>query len=131
MPSRVCQFLYVKYHMLATYYEFTVISVYMPYVNYRMPVIIYLHLYADTLVPSMSRELPSYLICQSQLLYVKLLYLSLCAKCFISYAICQMLCVLYQVLYAKCHVLYAKLHMLDCNMPNAITIVVSFSITTE
>jgi hypothetical protein len=27
--------------------------------------------------------------------------------------------------------LYAKLHMLDCNMPNAMTIAMSFSMTTE
>jgi hypothetical protein len=30
-----------------------------------------------------------------------------------------------------CQVLYAKLHMLDCYMPNAMTIVVSFSMTSE
>jgi hypothetical protein len=30
MPSLICQFLYVEYHMLASYYECTVISVYMP-----------------------------------------------------------------------------------------------------
>jgi hypothetical protein len=30
MPRLICQFLYVEYHMLASYYEFTVISVYMP-----------------------------------------------------------------------------------------------------
>jgi hypothetical protein len=31
----------------------------------------------------------------------------------------------------ECNVLYAKLHMLYCNMPNAITIAMSFSMTTE
>jgi hypothetical protein len=35
-----------------------------------------------------------------------------------------MLCVI-------CQVLYAKLHMLDCYMPNAMTIAMSFSMTTE
>jgi hypothetical protein len=38
---------------------------------------------------------------------------------------------LFQELYAKCYGLYAKLHMLDCNMPNAMTIAMSFSMTTE
>jgi hypothetical protein len=35
------------------------------------------------------------------------------------------------ILYAECNGLYAKLHMLDCNMPNAMTIAMSFSMTTE
>jgi hypothetical protein len=39
-------------------------------------------------------------------------------------AICRMLCVI-------CQVLYAKLHMLDCNMPNTMTIAMSFSMITE
>jgi hypothetical protein len=38
---------------------------------------------------------------------------------------------LFHMLYAKCYGLYVKLHMLDCYMPNAMTIVVSFSMTTE
>jgi hypothetical protein len=38
---------------------------------------------------------------------------------------------LFHMLYAKCCVLYAKLHMLDCNMPNVMTIAMSFSMTTE
>jgi hypothetical protein len=36
-----------------------------------------------------------------------------------------------QELYAGCYVLYAKIHMLDCNVPNAMTIPMSFSMTTE
>jgi hypothetical protein len=36
-----------------------------------------------------------------------------------------------QLLYAECYGLYAKLHMLDCNMSNAMTIPMSFSMTTE
>jgi hypothetical protein len=38
---------------------------------------------------------------------------------------------LFHILYAKCYGLYAKLHMLDWNMPNAMTIAMSFSMTTE
>jgi hypothetical protein len=38
---------------------------------------------------------------------------------------------LFHMLYAKCYVLYAKLYMLDCNMPNAMTIAMSFSMTAE
>jgi hypothetical protein len=35
------------------------------------------------------------------------------------------------MLYAECYGLYAKLHMLDCNMSNAMTIAMSFRMTTE
>jgi hypothetical protein len=35
------------------------------------------------------------------------------------------------ILYTECNGLYAKLHMLDCNMPNAMTIAMSFRMTTE
>jgi hypothetical protein len=35
------------------------------------------------------------------------------------------------ILYAECNGLYAKLHMLDCYMPNTMTIAMSFSMTTE
>jgi hypothetical protein len=38
---------------------------------------------------------------------------------------------LFLMLYAECYVLCAKLRMLDCNMPNAMTIAMSFSMTTE
>jgi hypothetical protein len=38
---------------------------------------------------------------------------------------------LFHMLYVECYVLYAKLHMLDCNMPNAMTIAMSFSMITE
>jgi hypothetical protein len=38
---------------------------------------------------------------------------------------------LFHMLYAECYGLYAKLHMLDCYMPNAMTIAMSFSMTTE
>jgi hypothetical protein len=38
---------------------------------------------------------------------------------------------LFQELYAECYGLYDKLHMLDCNMPNAMTIAMSFSMITE
>jgi hypothetical protein len=44
---------------------------------------------------------------------------------------CYMPSALFYMLYAKCNVLYAKLHMLDYNMPNAMTIAMFFSMTTE
>jgi hypothetical protein len=54
-------------------------------------------------------------------LYVNLsCYMS---NCYISV---YMPSALFQELYAKYYGLYAKLHMLDCNMPNAMTIAVSF-----
>jgi hypothetical protein len=60
---------------------------------------------------------------------------SLCANlggfmsnCYISVYVPSALC---QELYAKYYGLYAKLHMLDCYMPNAMTIPMSFSMTTE
>jgi hypothetical protein len=37
----------------------------------------------------------------------------------------------FRMLYAECNGLYAKLHMLDCNMPNAMTIAMSFRMTIE
>jgi hypothetical protein len=59
-------------------------------------------------------------------LYVNLsCYMS---NCYISV---YMPSALFYMLYAECYVLYAKLHMLDCNMPNAMTIAMSFSMTTE
>jgi hypothetical protein len=37
---------------------------------------------------------------------------------------------LFHMLYAEYYVLYVELHMLDCNMSNAMTIAMSFSMTT-
>jgi hypothetical protein len=59
-------------------------------------------------------------------LYVNLsCYMS---NCYISV---YMPSALFQELYTECYGLYAKLHMLDCNIPNAMTIAISFSMTTE
>jgi hypothetical protein len=55
----------------------------------------------------------------------KLAYMS---NCYLSV---NMPSALFQELYAECYGLYAKLHMLDWNMPNAMTIAMSFSMTTE
>jgi hypothetical protein len=38
---------------------------------------------------------------------------------------------LFHTLYAECYGLYAKLHMLGCNIPNAMTIAMPFSMTIE
>jgi hypothetical protein len=38
---------------------------------------------------------------------------------------------LFHMLYDEYYGLHAKLHMLDCYMPNAMTIAMSFSMTTE
>jgi hypothetical protein len=59
-------------------------------------------------------------------LYVNLsCYMS---NCYISV---YMPSALFHMLYPECYVQYAKLRMLDCNMPNAMTIAMSFSMTTE
>jgi hypothetical protein len=50
------------------------------------------------------------------------------SNCYISVYIPS---ALFHMLYAGCYVLYAKLHMLDCNMSNAMTIAISFSMTIE
>jgi hypothetical protein len=59
------------------------------------------------------------------------LYINL--SCYMSncYISVYMPSVLFQELYAECYGIYAKLHMLDWNMPNAMTIAMSFSMTTE
>jgi hypothetical protein len=128
MPRLICWFLYVEYHMLASYYKFTVKSAYMPI---SVPVsacsvtnltcqLQYTCIYMpahECLVFPMS--------CQVSL-YVNLsCYIS---NCGISV---YMRNALFHILYAECNGLYAKLHMLDCNMPNAMTIAMSFSMTTE
>jgi hypothetical protein len=56
------------------------------------------------------------------------LYVNL--SCYMSISV-YMSSALFYMLYAECYGLYAKLHMLDCNMSNAMTIAMSFSITTE
>jgi hypothetical protein len=48
-----------------------------------------------------------------------------------SYISIYMPSALFHMLYAECYGLYAKLHMLDCNISNAMTIAMSFSMTTE
>jgi hypothetical protein len=78
-----------------------------------MPVAVCLQLYAGTWVPS------------SSLWVVKLAYMS---NYYISV---YMPSALFQELYAEWYGLYAKLHMLDCDMPNAMTIAMSFRMTTE
>jgi hypothetical protein len=59
------------------------------------------------------------------------LYASL--GCFMSncYLSVNLPSALFQELYAKYYGLYAKLHMLDCYMPNTMTIAMSFSMTTK
>jgi hypothetical protein len=59
-------------------------------------------------------------------LYVNLsCYMS---NCYISV---YMPSALFHMLYAECYGLYAKFHMLEGNMPNPMTIAMSFSMTTE
>jgi hypothetical protein len=50
------------------------------------------------------------------------------SNCYIS---AYMPSALFHMLYAEYYGPYAKLHMLDCNMPNAMTIAMSFSVTIE
>jgi hypothetical protein len=120
MPRLVCRFLYVECHVLAVaslqsdqLYAYFSTSFHMLYVRSHMPVTVYLHLYAGTWVPS------------SSLWVTKLAYMS---NCCISV---HMPSALFQELCTEGYGLYAKLHMLDCNMPNAMTIAMSFRMTTE
>jgi hypothetical protein len=69
--------------------------------------------YAGTWVPS------------SSLWVAKLAYMS---NCYISV---DMPSALFQELCTEWYGLYAKIHMLDCDMPNAMTIAMSFRMTTE
>jgi hypothetical protein len=83
------------------------------YVKSHMPVAVYLHLYAGTWVQSSS-------LWVVKLTYMSNYYISVC----MPNALCHILC-------TECYGLYAKLHMLDCYMPNAMTIAMSFRMTTE
>jgi hypothetical protein len=81
----------------------------------------------------LAHECQVFLVSCQVSLYVNLsCYMS---NCYISVsmpnALFHMLFVICQVLYAECYGLYAKLHMLDSNMSNAMTIAMSFSMTTE
>jgi hypothetical protein len=125
LPCLICRLLYANSHMsvficwipYASYYEFTVISVYMPI---SVPVSAYsvsnlaCQLYY-TCIYMPAHECQIFPVSCLVRLYVNLsCYMS---NCYISF----------HMLYAECYGLYAKFHMLDCNMPNAM----SFSMTTE
>jgi hypothetical protein len=172
MPRLICRFLYVEYHMLASYCEFAIIPVYMPisvpvsacsvtdltcqlqytciympahecqisivrcqvslyanlgcymtncYLSVYMPSALFQELYVESLCYM------SNLICQLQYVYtympaheclifsmscqasfyVKLLYLSLYAKCFVSR-------VMYRMIWAICQTPYARLQYAKC-----------------
>jgi hypothetical protein len=141
MPRLVCRFLCVEYHVLAIASlqsnQLICLSQYQ---------FLYAILYAGTWVPNIYCEMPSLLICQLQYTCI---YMSACEcqisvvrfqvslyanlGCYISncYLSVYMPSALFQELYAKCYGLYAKLHMQDCYMPNAMTIAMSFRMTTE
>jgi hypothetical protein len=83
--------------------------------SYNIPAFIYRHMSAK-----------SFLWVAQVSLYVNLsCYMSNC------YILVYVPSALFHMLYAEYYGLYAKLHMLDCNMPNAMTIAMSFSMTTE
>jgi hypothetical protein len=145
-PRLVCRFIYVECHVLVAaslqsdrLYAYLSISFCMLYARYRMPVTVYLHLYAGTWVPSSSlwvAKLAYMSNCYISVYMPSALFQELCAKCYGLYAKLHMLdsympSALFQELCAKCYGLYAKLHMLDSYMPNAMTIPMSFSMTTE
>jgi hypothetical protein len=128
MPRLVCRFIYVDYHMLASYCEFAITPVYMPI---SVPV------YACS-VTNLTCQLQYTCIymsaheCQISVVRCQVsLYANL--GCYMSncYLLVNMPSPLFQELYAKYYGLYAKLHMLDCNMPNAMTVAMSFKMTTE
>jgi hypothetical protein len=120
MPRLICQFLYVECHVLAIASlqscQFICLS------QYQL-------LHAVCQISHASYSIPAFtcrhMSAKSSLWVVKLAYTS---NCYISV---YMPSALFQELYAECYMLYAKLHMLDCNMPNAMTIAMSFSMTTE
>jgi hypothetical protein len=120
MPSLICQFLYVECHVLATVnlqsYQFICLSQYQ-----------FLHALCQISHASYSilAFICRHMNAKSSLWFVKLAYMSNC------YILVYMPSALFQELYAECYGLYAKLHTLDCNMPNAMTIVMSFSMSTE
>jgi hypothetical protein len=128
MPRLICQFIYVEYHMLASYYEFIIISGYMPIsvsVSACSVVNVACQLQYTCIYMPAHECLTFPMSCQVSLYVYLSCYMS---NCYISV---YMPTALFHILYAKCYVLYAKLHMLDCNMPNAMTIAMSFSMTTE
>jgi hypothetical protein len=148
MPRLVCRFIYVEYRMLASYCEFAIIPVYMPisiqvsacsmlnlicqlqYTCIYMPahecqisvVRCQVCLYASC---SMSTVYAGTWVPSSSLWVAKLAYMS---NCYISV---DMPSALFQELCTEWYGLYAKIHMLDCDMPNAMTIAMSFRMTTE
>jgi hypothetical protein len=128
MPRLICWFLYVEYHMLASYYKFTVKSAYMP-ISVPVSACSVTNLTCQlqhTCIYMPAHECLVFPMSCQVSLYVNLsCYIS---NCGISV---YMWNALFHILYAECNGLYAKLHMLDCNMPNAMTIAMSFSMTTE
>jgi hypothetical protein len=120
MPRLVCRFIYVECHVLVVtslqsdqLYAYFSTSFHMLYVRSHMPVAVCLHLYAGTWLPS------------SSLWVAKLAYMSNCnISVYMPNALFQELC-------TEWYGLYAKIHMLDCNMPNAMTIAMPFRMTTE
>jgi hypothetical protein len=117
MPRLIFQFLYVECHMLAT----------MSLQSYQVICLSqYQFLQALCQISHTSYSIPAF-ICRhmtvkSFLWVAKLAYMSISV---------YMPSALLHMIYAECQVLYAKLHMLDCYMPNAMTIAMSFSMTTE
>jgi hypothetical protein len=114
--------------MLASYCKFTIISGYMPI---SVPV-------STCSVLNLACQLEYtciYMPAHECLIFPMSCQVSLCANlsfymtnCYISIYMPR---ALFHVLYAGCYGLYAKLHMLDCSMSNAMTIAMSFSMTTE
>jgi hypothetical protein len=111
MPRLVCRFLYVEYHMLASYCEFAIRSGYMP-ISVPVSACSMLNLAGPlqyTCIYMLAHECQiSVVRCQVSL-YANLgCYMS---NCYLSV---NMPSALFQELYAKYYGLYAKLHMLDC-----------------
>jgi hypothetical protein len=114
MPRLICQFLYVEYHMPASYCEFAIRPIYMPI---SVPVyacsvtdltcqLQYICIYMP------AHECQIFVVRCQVCLYANLgcfilLYLSLYAKCFMSYTI-------YRVQWAICQTPYARLKYAKC-----------------
>jgi hypothetical protein len=129
----ICQILYasfymIEYHMLASYYKFTVKSAYMPI---SVPVSACSMLDLAWLLQYTCIYMPAHKCQISVEIYQVSFYINL--SCYMSncYISVYMPNALFHIPYAECYGLYAKFHILDGNIPNAMTIAMSFSMTTE
>jgi hypothetical protein len=127
MPRLICQFLYVEYHMLASYCKFAIVPVYMP-ISVPVSACSVIDLICQlqyTCIYMPAHECQISVVRYQVSLYANLgCYMSnYYISVYMPNALCYILC-------TEWYGLYAKIHMPDCYMPNAMTIPMSFSMTT-